>query len=173
MKNVTTYTQELLLKMQLVYTAKRRKFYLIYIIITAALGIGLIVMDCLLENYNTMIGGAFFLVCSLAMTIVLMRIRKAKLAESSRKQIQENPNKRMEYQFEEDCIIVNQTSDNVQLNSCVQYSYIRKAVKMDEKSFYFITKNSLVYIVSEENGIEGLFTYMSSKINSQQPPIAP
>lgn len=167
MKNVTPYTQELLLKMQLVFTAKRRKFCLIFIIIAVAVGVGLIVMDCLLEDYNTMFGGVFFLVCSLAMTIVLMRISKASLAKWSRKQIQDNPNKRMEYQFEEDCIIVNQTSDNVQWNSFVQYSYISKVTKMDEKSFYFITKNSLVYIVSDENGIDEFLTYMNSKINSQ------
>ena len=64
MKNVTPYTQELLLKMQLVFTAKRRKFCLIFIIIAVAVGVGLIVMDCLLEDYNTMFGGVFFLVCS-------------------------------------------------------------------------------------------------------------
>lgn len=164
MNNKTTYTYELLLKMNLFHTSKWRRNGSIYVLLTGLFGIGLIIADILLENFHTLYGGIFFLTLSLVVIFALIKNRKSKLSEAVKKQIRENPNKTMEYQFEDDYIIVNQTSDNVQSNTRIEYSYISQVVKMDETSFYFVTKNPLFYVLYDEKGIAELFTYINSKI---------
>ncbi len=164
MNNKTTYTYELLLKMNLFHTAKWRRNSSIYALLTGLLSIGLIIADFLLENFHTLYAGMFFLALSLVVILALIKNRKSKLSEAVKKQIQENPNKTIEYQFEDDHIMVNQTSDNVQSNTRIEYSYISKVVKMDETSFYFVTKNPLFYVLYDEKGIAELFTYVNSKI---------
>lgn len=164
MNNKTTYTHDLLLKMNLLHTLKMRRTVLIYALLTGTLSAVLIIADLLLENFHTLYAGMFFLALSLLSFFAVIKNRKSKISEAVKKQIQENPNKTIEYQFEDDYIMVNQTSDNVQSNTRIEYSYISKAVKMDETSFYFVTKNPLFYVLYDEKGIAELFTYVNSKI---------
>ena len=127
MNNKTTYTYELLLKMNLFHTAKWRRNSSIYALLTGLLSIGLTIADFLLENFHTLYAGMFFLALSLVVIFALIKNRKSKLSEAVKKQIQENPNKTIEYQFGEDYITVNQTSAKVESNTRIDYSYIIEA----------------------------------------------
>ena len=85
------------------------------------------------------------------------------MQQAVKKSIEENQNKITEYQFEEDFITVNQTSEFVQSNSKIAYSYISKVEKMDDNSFYFATKGNLFYVLYDEQGIEKHFLFMCEK----------
>jgi len=164
MKNKTTYTHELLLKMNLFHTAKRRRNSLIYALLTVLLSIGLIVADFLFENLHTLYAGLFFLLLSLVVIISLIKNRKAKLSEAIKKQMEENPDKTIEYQFGEDYITINQTSAKVESNTRIEYSYIKEAIKMDDTSFYFVTRNNFFYVVEDQQGTHEYFSFLFEKI---------
>ncbi len=167
MKNKTIYTCELLLKMNIKHTKKARRNALIYSLVTLVASVGLIIgcvfEDCL--NSVTMYVGGFFLSLSFVSFCAFFANRKKKLQQAVKKSVDENPNKIIEYQFEEDYIVVNQKSDKVLSDSRIMYSYINNVVKMDDTSFYFVTKNPIFYVIYDEKGIAELFSYMQSKIN--------
>ena len=164
MNNKTTYTHELLLKMNLIHTAKWRRNSSIYALLTGLLSIGLTIADFLLENFHTLYAGIFFLALSLVVIFALIKNRKSKLSEAVKKQIQENPNKTIEYQFGEDYITVNQTSAKIECNTRIDYSYILEAKKMDDTSFYFVTRNNLFYVVEDQQGTHKYFSFLLEKI---------
>ena len=164
MNNKTTYTYELLLKMNLFHTAKWRRNSLIYALLTGLLSIGLTIADFLLENFHTLYAGMFFLALSLVVIFALIKNRKSKLSEAVKKQIQENPNITTEYQFGEDYITVNQTSAKIECNTRIDYSYILEAKKMDDTSFYFVTRNNLFYVVEDQQGTHKYFSFLLEKI---------
>ncbi len=161
MKNTTNYTYDLLLKMYLIHTEKARHNALIRSAVMFVAGVGSFFVGFFNESLVSIVYiGVFFLGVSI---MVLYSNRKTKIQQAVRKSIQENPNKINVYQFEDDCVIVNQTSDNIKANFSIEYSYITKVVKMDDFSFYFITKNFMFYVLYDENGIAELFSYVSSK----------
>ena len=164
MNNQTTYTHDLLLKMNLIHTAKMRRNVLVYTLLTGTLSAMLIIADLLLENAHTLYAGMFFLPLALVSFFAVLKNRKVKISEAVNKQIQENPNKTMEYQFGEDYITVNQTSVKVQSNTCIEYSYIIEAKKMDDTSFYFVTRNNLFYVVEDQQGADEYFSFLLEKL---------
>lgn len=163
MKNTTIYTYELLLKINLCNTAKFRRKGTVYALLTGMLAVGLIVSDLLIENFHTGYAGMLFLTCSLVTVVALIKNRRSKIAAAVQKQVQENPNKTVEYQFDENTVTAKQTSDKIQSETRIEYSYIATVIKTDERSFYFVTKNNLMYALYDENGIGELFSYLSSK----------
>ncbi len=164
MKNKTTYTYELLLKMNLFHTARGRRNCLIYFFVMSTLSIGLIIADLLIENFHTLYVGMFFLALSLVMIFAVIGNRKEKIAETIKKQIQDNPNKVIEYYFDEDYITITQTSTYVQSEVRTAYSYIAKIAKIDETSFYFVTKNNLFYVLEDEQNIDQFLSYLCDKV---------
>ena len=93
MNNKTTYTHDLLLKMNLIHTAKMRRNALVYALLTGTLSVALIIADLLLENAHTCYVGMFFLSLALASFFAVLKNRKVKISEAVNKQIQENPYK--------------------------------------------------------------------------------
>ena len=164
MENRTTYTYDLIFKTSWHYSAKWRKNCSIYALLTGLLGAILIVGDQLIEEWHTSAGGGFFLICSLIAISSLLKNRKSKVSAAVSKQLNDNPNKIMHYQFQEDCIVINETSDHVRSDTRIDYSYIGNIVKIDDTSFYFATKASFLYVVCDETGIAELFEYVSSKV---------
>ena len=164
MNNKTTCTYELLLKMNLFHTAKWRRDSSIFALLTGLLSIGLIIADFLLENFHTIYAGMFFLALSLVVIFALIKNRKSKISEAVKKQIQETPNETIEYQFEDDYIMVNQTSDNVQSKTRIDYSCVSKVEKMDDTSFYFVTRKNLFYVVEDQQGTHEYFSFLHKKI---------
>ena len=164
MNNKTTYTHELLLKMNLIHTAKMRRNVLVYALLTGTLSVALIIADLLLENAHTCYAGMFFLSLALVSFFAVLKNRKVKISEAVNKQIQENPNKTMEYQFGEDYITVNQTSAKIEFNTRIDYSYILEAKKMDDTSFYFVTRNNLFYVVEDQQDTHKYFSFLLEKI---------
>ena len=150
--------------MNLIHTAKWRRNSSIYVLLTGLLSIGLTIADFLLENFHTLYAGVFFLALSLVVVFVLIKNRKSKLSEAVKKQIQENPNITTEYQFGEDYITVNQTSAKIECNTRIDYSYILEAKKMDDTSFYFVTRNNLFYVVEDQQGTHKYFSFLLKKI---------
>ena len=163
MKNTTVYTHDLLLKFNLAYVARWKKNTRIYTILTAIAGIILVAADILVEQYHTAYVGAFaFLLCMTGF-LSLLKSSKAKLSEKVAKELRDCPNKRIEYSFEEDFLIVNLTSAYIQSGTRICYSYITQVTKIDDHSFYFLTKNNFSYVVCDENGVSELFSYLRDK----------
>ena len=166
MKNKTVYSYELLLKVNIAYTRKARRNALIYFLITFVAGVGLI-LGCIFENCltsMTMYVGVFFLALSYTSFRAFLFSRKSKIQKSVKLNIDENPNKILEYQFEDDYITIIQTSKYVQSETRIAYSYITTTVKNDNNSFYFVTKNNLFYVLEDEHSIDECFSYLCNKI---------
>lgn len=166
MKNRTIISYELSLKMNIAHIRNARRKALTYALLTLTIGVGLIV-GCIVGNCMdsmTMYVGVFFLPFSLISFCVFFINRKKKLQQAVKKSIDENPNKIIEYQFEEDCIIVNLSSDKVQSNTRIEYSYINKVEKIDDTSFYFVTKNNIFYVLEEKTNIDEYISYLYGKL---------
>ena len=165
MKNQTLYTYELLMKMNVAYIKKTLRNSRILSLIIFVGSVGLIV-GCILDDAlasMTMYTGVFFLSLALTFMAIFMKNRKSKISEAVKKQLQENPNKTVEFQFEEDYLIINVMSDKVQSNTRIEYSYISQVEKIDDTSFYFFTKGNLIYVLEDEQGIDECFTYFCNK----------
>ncbi len=166
MKNKTFYSYELLTKMNIKHTKKVRRNTLIYSLVTLVASVGLIIgcvlKDCL--DSMTMYVGVFFLAMSFISFCAFSANRKKKLQQAIKKSVDENPNKIMEYQFEENFITINQTSDKVQSNTRIEYSYINRVERIDDTSFYFVTKNNVFYVVEDEQNIDESILYLSEKL---------
>ncbi len=163
MKNTTNCTYDLMLKVNLFITRKQRRFNLIYFLITAVLGVGLILADLLSEQAVTADAGIFFLIFSVVAAIALLKQRKSKWGQAVQKSIDDNPNKKQEYQFEDNAITVIQESDKVQSTTKIDYSYIASVVMVDSNTCYFLTKGNIYYILYDEQGINDIYDYLCAK----------
>ena len=163
MENKTIYTYDLLLKMNLMSVAKSRQKISRAFIVCIIVSVVTLLLFIFNKSYILMFLCGFYIAISLFFLVSLSTNRKKKLQQAVKKSIEENQNKITEYQFEEDCITVNQTSEFVQSNYKIAYSYISKVEKMDDNSFYFSTKGNLYYVLYDEQGIEKYFLFMCEK----------
>ena len=163
MKNTTNCTYDLMLKVNLFITRKQRRLNLIYFLITAILGVGLILADFLSEHAATATAGMFFLICSVVAAIALHNQRKSKWEKVIRKSIDDNGDMKYEYQFEDDAITVIMESDKVQSTTKIDYSYIASVVMVDSTICYFLTKGNVYYILYDEQGINDIYDYLCAK----------
>lgn len=165
MINRTVYTYELLLKLNMVRSAKTRRIIWGYFWVTLALGVGLVV-GCVIADALaslTMYVGVFMLTVALLMFCLALANRRAKIELAVKKDLADSPNRILAYVLNQDCISVDMLSDNVQMSVRMAYSYVSAVKRMDQTSLYFVTKNNHFYVMCDEEGIDALFSFLCEK----------
>lgn len=167
MNNKTDYTFDLLLKLELFATKrKKQKFFIEAIVSLLAAVLFLAATYFTNDSWDPL-----FIVCglmsfsiALISTFTLIKSRKNVIAQGIGKLIHDNPRKRIEYQFGEEYIQADVYSDQEQSSSKIKYSYVSEVKKIDDQTCFFITKGFKYYIIHDEYGIDGYFSYISEKI---------
>ena len=165
MTNTTVYTHDLILKMRRNYTKKSRRMAWFMFIFAGGLSIYGIVYDLVSEHAHTIPAGMFFLAFALLFFLVAIQNRKSGLSKAVSKEMAGNPDTVIEYQFDQDCLRTKQTSKYSTGSACYSYEIFAKAEKMDENSFYLLTKQNQYYVLYDPNGIGELYEFVCGKIN--------
>ena len=171
MKNQTVYTYDLLFKAECFTNKKLKKKigeYLLLAGLMIAIPMAFIIRDMIFGNNEWDSGTAYFAVfffgffCAFA--LLYLKTRKSGVSKNIKKQIETNPNRVLEYSFEQDCVVIDQKSQMVQSNVCISLSFIDQTIKIDDKTFCLITKSNVMYIVYDEDGIDGYLDYIKENI---------
>ncbi len=165
MTNTTAYTHDLILKMRRNYTKKSRRMAWFMFIFAGGLSIYSIVYDLVSEHAHTIPAGMFFLAFALLFFLVAIQNRKSGLSKAVSKEMAGNPDTVIEYQFDQDCLRTKQTSKYTTGSACHSYEFFAKAEKMDDNSFYLLTKQNQFYVLYDPNGIGELYDFVCGKIN--------
>ena len=110
------------------------------------------------------IAGMFFLAFALLFFLIAIQNRKSGLSKAVSKEMDGNPDTVIEYQFDQDCLRTKQTSKYTTGGACHSYEFFAKAEKMDDNSFYLLTKQNQFYVLYDPNGIGELYDFVCSKI---------
>ncbi|MBQ7365091.1 MAG: hypothetical protein IJW46_05795 [Clostridia bacterium] len=164
MTNRTAYTYDLLLKTNLFLVEKEKRKGLITCFLMGVIGITFILMDSLSEDYYWLCAGGGFFAASLLRLLFILRLRKSKVSETVKKFIQENPGKTVDYQFEENAVIIRERSPQYQSDTCLSYSFIHKVQKIDDTTFYFISSNNRLYAVEDDRNMEAILVFLAEKV---------
>lgn len=165
MTNTTVYTHDLILKMRRNYTKKSRRMAWFMFIFAGGLSIYGIVYDLVSEHAHTIPAGMFFFALMLIWLMVLIQGGKRSLSKAVSKEMAGNPDTVIEYQFDQDCLRTKQTSKYTTGSACHSYEFFAKAEKMDDNSFYLLTKQNHFYVLYDPNGIGELYDFVCGKIN--------
>ncbi len=165
MTNTTVYTHDLILKMKRNFTKKSRRMAWFMFIFTGGLSIYGIVYDLVFEHAHTMPVGMFFFALMLFWLMILIQSGKRRLSKAVSKEMDGNPDTVIEFQFDQDCLRTKQTSKYTTGGACHSYEFFAKAVKMDNNSFYLLTKQNQFYVLYDPNGIGELYDFVCGKIN--------
>ena len=165
MTNTTVYTHELLLKMKMHYLKKSRRMTCFMFIFAGGLSIYNVVTDLVFEHVHTIPAAMFFLPIALIFGFVAIQDRKSALSKAVSKEMAGNPDTVIEFQFEQDFVKTKQTSKYTTGGACHSYEFFAKAEKMDDNSFYLLTKQNQFYVLYDPNGIGELYDFVCGKIN--------
>ncbi|MBE6697570.1 MAG: hypothetical protein E7581_03515 [Ruminococcaceae bacterium] len=165
MTNTTAYTHDLILKMKRNYSKKSRRMAWFMFIFTGGLSLYGIIYDLVFEHAHTMSVGMFFFALMLFWLMILIRGGKRSLSKAVSKEMEGNPDTVIEFQFDQDCLRTKQTSKYSTGGACHSYEFFAKAEKMDDNSFYLLTKQNQFYVLHDPNGIGELYDFVCGKIN--------
>lgn len=168
MTNTTVYTHELLLKMKMHYQRISRKTVWFMFIFTGGLSIYNVVTDLVFEHVHSIPAAMFFLPIALLFGLVAIQNRKSALSKAVSKEMAGNPDTVIEFQFEQDFVKTKQTSKYTTGSACYSYDFFAKAEKMDDNSFYLLTKQNQFYVLYDPNGIGELYDFICEKIKSSR-----
>lgn len=142
----------------------RRIAWLLFFLI-GGISIYNIIADLVFEHVHAIPAAMFFLAYALLFGLVAIQNRKSKLSKAVSKEMAGNPDTVIEYQFDQDCLRTKQTSKYTTGGACHSYEFFAKAEKMDDNSFYLITKQNQFYVLYDPNSIGELYDFVCSKIN--------
>ena len=168
MTNTTAYTHELLLKMKMHYLKKSRRMTCFMFIFAGGLSIYNVVTDLVFEHVHSIPAAMFFLAYALLFGLVAIQNRKSALSKAVSKEMAGNPDTVIEFQFEQDFVKTKQTSKYTTGSACYSYDFFAKAEKMDDNSFYLLTKQNQFYVLYDPNGIGELYDFICEKIKSSR-----
>ncbi len=165
MTNTTVYTHELLLKMKMHRLKKSRRIAWLLFFLIGGISIYYIIADLVSEHVHSIPAAMFLLAYALLLGLVAIQNRKSKLSKAVSKEMAGNPDTVIEFQFDQDCLRTKQTSKYTTGSACHSYEFFAKAEKMDDNSFYLITKQNQFYVLYDPNGIGELYDLVCGKIN--------
>ena len=165
MTNTTAYTHELLLKMKMHYLKKSRRMAWFMFIFIGGVSLYAFISDLVFEHAHMIPAAMFFLPIALLFGLTAIQNRKSGLSKAVSKEMAGNPDTVIEYQFDQDCLRTKQTSKYTTGSACHSYEFFAKAEKMDDNSFYLLTKQNQFYVLHDPNGIGELYDFVCGKIN--------
>lgn len=165
MTNTTVYTHELLLKMKMHCLKKNRRIAWFLFFLIGGISICYIIADLVFEHVHSIPAAMFFLAFALLFGLIAIQNRKSGLSKAVSKEMAGNPDTVIEFQFDQDCLRTKQTSKYTTGGACHSYEFFAKAEKMDDNSFYLLTKQNQFYVLYDPNGIGELYDFVCGKIN--------
>ncbi|MBE6576821.1 MAG: hypothetical protein E7653_01620 [Ruminococcaceae bacterium] len=167
MNNKTTYSFELLLKLNLFISKNKKRRLALTAILEILLGIVFLaatyITQDIVDPVLVFFGIAFLATAFICIT-ALVKSRKNAVSAQVSKQLQENSAISIEYEFDDEHISVDFHSEQVQTNSKIKYSYVSSVEKIDNKTCYFLAKNGTYYLIYDEQGIDGYFSHIAERI---------